>query len=54
MLFEFNEEQLNNLMVFLNRVEMKGFQELTAMNQILDVLQNSAKKDDKDNNIKLT
>lgn len=33
-----NAEIVNNLLVFLNRVEIQGFDEISAMNQILDVL----------------
>jgi len=40
MKFEINETILNNLLVFLDRVEIKGLQEIAMMNQILNVLQN--------------
>lgn len=40
MKFEFTQEQLNNLMVFLDRAEMKGLKELQAMNEIINVLGN--------------
>ena len=43
MLFEFDEKQLNNLVIFLNRVDLKGSQ-VPAYIEILNVLQNPAKK----------
>lgn len=38
MLIELTEQQINNLIVFLNRVEIKGFQEVEAFNQIVNIL----------------
>ncbi len=38
MKYIFTEENLNNLVVFLNRVEYKGLQEVEAIGQILSVL----------------
>jgi hypothetical protein len=40
MKFEFNEQQLNNLFVFLDRVEIKGLREIQAINEILGILHN--------------
>lgn len=40
MIIELTEQQINNLMIFLNRVEIKGFQEITAMNEIMNVFTN--------------
>lgn len=34
----FKKAQVNNLMLFLDRVEVKGFTELQAMNEILSIL----------------
>lgn len=39
MKIEMNETILSNLLVFLDRVEIKGLREVAVMNQILDVLQ---------------
>jgi hypothetical protein len=49
MKFEFNEAQLNNLFVFLDRVEIKGLKEIQAMNEILNILHNPLKDESKDN-----
>lgn len=38
--FEFNENQINNIMVFLNRVPVTGFKEIEAMNEIIRIFQN--------------
>lgn len=53
MKFHINENVINNLMIFLDRVEIKGLKELTAMNEILNVLNNPIKEEDtksKENN----
>lgn len=34
------ETQIQNLLAFLNRVEIKGFKEIQVMNEILHILQN--------------
>ena len=49
MKFELNEVQLNNLLVFLDRVEIKGLKEIQAMNEILNILHNPLKDENKDN-----
>lgn len=49
MRFEFNEAQLNNLFVFLDRVEIKGLKEIQAMNEILNILHNPLKEENNDN-----
>lgn len=49
MKFEFNETQLNNLFVFLDRVEIKGLNEIQAMNEILNILHNPLKEENNDN-----
>jgi len=38
MQIEISKEVLNNLLFFLDRVEIKGLKELQAKNQILDAL----------------
>lgn len=38
--FELNEQQLNNLIVFLDRVPYKGFQEIQAIDEIMAALRN--------------
>jgi hypothetical protein len=38
MKIEINEMQLKNLMVFLDRVSIKGLAELQAMNEVLNAL----------------
>lgn len=48
MKFEITNEVLNNLLVFLDRVSITGRKELSAMNQILYVLNNPI-KEEKDN-----
>lgn len=40
---ELTVEELNTILLFLDRVEIKGFKELNAMNQILAILQNPKK-----------
>lgn len=48
MQIEISKEVLNNLLIFLDRVEIKGLKELQAMNQILDALYPRAEqKEDK-------
>lgn len=39
MKYEFSKDQINNLLIFLDRAEIKGFQELNAMNEIINILQ---------------
>jgi len=46
--YEFTEQQINNLLSFLDRVELKGFKELQAMNEIINILQ-SPVQEQKDN-----
>jgi len=50
MKFEISEEVLHNLFVFLDRVEIKGLKELSAMNMILDTLNNPMEEGDDENN----
>ncbi|MFV9511799.1 hypothetical protein [Tepidibacillus sp. LV47] len=45
--FEFNENQVNNIMVFLNRVPVTGFKEIEAMNEIIRIFQNPIIEQDK-------
>lgn len=42
---EFTPQQLNNLFAFLDRVEIKGFNELNAMNELLAVLKKAQKEE---------
>ncbi len=37
-LLDFNENQLNNLLIFLDRIEIKGLKEIQAINEILTIL----------------
>lgn len=39
MKFEISKDVIHNLMLFLDRVDIKGLKEISAMNQILDILQ---------------
>lgn len=41
--FELNENQLNNLMTFLDRVNFKGLAEAQAMSELLIVFSNPIK-----------
>lgn len=41
-----SDEQLNNLIVFLNRVEYKGLEEVHAIQEILATINNSEKLED--------
>jgi len=34
----FTEQQINNMMIFLDRVPIKGIKEIQAMNEILNAL----------------
>lgn len=43
MKLEFNESQLKNLVVFLDRIEFKGLQEVQAINEIINVINNPVK-----------
>jgi len=40
MKIEITDQQYNNLMVFLDRVELKGFNEVQAFNEIIVALRN--------------
>jgi len=40
MTYEINEQALNNLMIFLDRVNIQGLKEISAMNEILTILNN--------------
>lgn len=46
MKFEMDEQTLNNLVAFLNRVEYRGLQEVQAINQIMEILSNPEKKEE--------
>jgi len=48
MLYELNEQVLNNLMIFLDRSGTKNFVELQAMNEIINIFNNP--NNDNDNN----
>lgn len=39
-LYEFNENQVQNLSVFLDRVQLNGINEATAMVEIVNILNN--------------
>jgi hypothetical protein len=47
MRFEFSEQALNNLMIFLDRVDYKGLKENFAINEILNILNNPIKEENK-------
>lgn len=40
MKYELSNEVVNNLMVFLDRVQVKGFQEIQALQEVVNALQN--------------
>jgi len=48
--YEFNEQQICNILVFLDRTEIKGLKELQAMNEIIQVMNNPVQEyvEDKD------
>lgn len=48
MKYELNENQLNNLIVFLDRVELKGIKEIQAINEILSIFTNPTKEQEKE------
>ena len=51
MLYEINEQVLNNLMIFLDRSGTKNFVELQAMNEIINIFINpKTNENNKDNN----
>jgi hypothetical protein len=39
-LYQFNNAELQALIMFLDRVEYKGFQEISLINRIVDILKN--------------
>ncbi len=40
MVYEINDKVKQNLLGFLNRVQLQGFNELSAMNELLSILNN--------------
>jgi hypothetical protein len=40
----FNDRQLQNLLLFLDRVEYKGLEEVQAIREIIEALNNATKK----------
>lgn len=46
LIIELNESQLNNLILFLDRIEYKGLKEVEAINSITSALRNSKIKDE--------
>lgn len=46
----FTEKQINNLLMFLNRVTITGFAEIEAFNEIMNILINTLQLN-KENNI---
>lgn len=46
MKFEMDEQTLNNLVAFLNRVEYRGLQEVQAINQIMEILSSPEKNEE--------
>ncbi|MBU7316150.1 hypothetical protein [Paenibacillus oleatilyticus] len=38
--YEFSDNQIRNLLTFLNRAEIKGFHEIQAINDIVSILNN--------------
>ena len=40
----FNDRQLQNLLLFLDRVEYKGLKEVQAIREIIDVLNHATEK----------
>lgn len=49
MKYELTESQINNLIVFLNRVNYEGLKDINAINEILQSLNNPI--DNKDTNV---
>lgn len=49
MKYEFSEQVINNLVVFLDRIEFKGIKEHTALGEILEILRNPIKEQKSDN-----
>jgi hypothetical protein len=45
MRFEISETQVQNLMVFLDRIPLQGLKEISAINEILAILNNPIKED---------
>lgn len=46
MKYELENDVINNILVFLDRVEIKGFNELKAMNKIVDALHSPIKENE--------
>jgi hypothetical protein len=44
MKIEITQDQINNLFVFLDRIEIKGFKEIQALNEIIALFQQSENK----------
>jgi hypothetical protein len=45
MKFEISEQVINNLLAFLDRIEYKGFKEIAAINEIMNVLNSTVKEE---------
>ncbi|WP_226035594.1 hypothetical protein [Aquibacillus saliphilus] len=45
------EYQVKNLVMFLNRCEFKGLEEVQAVSEILDILDSTIKQEEKDKDI---
>lgn len=41
MLIKLTKEQIENLMVFLDRVQLRGFKEIQAFSEIVQLIQNA-------------
>ena len=51
MKFEFTEQALNNLLIFIDRIQFSGLKELQAINEIMTILNNPIKEENiEDNN----
>ncbi|BAE47817.1 hypothetical protein G8S49_05880 [Clostridium botulinum C] len=52
--YEINENVAHNLMLFLDRVELKGLKEIQAMNEIIDCFNSPIENIDMTNDNKTT
>lgn len=48
MKIEISEQVRNNLLTFLDRIEYKGFKEIAAINEIIEVLNKPSQLEEKD------
>lgn len=46
--YEISEQIMNNILVFLDRVDYKGIKEIQAVNEVLQVLNNPIQESESD------